>query len=64
MMGVVASPLSVHCVLYECWEEGCKRYPCLLPTCPTLRLLHPGRPGKEWGSPGNRTGQGGGVGGV
>jgi len=41
------------------WEGGCKRYPCLLPTCPTLRPLHPGQPGREWGSPGNWTGRGG-----
>lgn len=34
-------------------QEGCKRYPCLLPPCPTLTLLHPAA--KEWGSPGNRT---------
>lgn len=42
-------------------QEGCKRYPCLLLPCPTLTLLHPGQAAKEWGSPGNRTAQGGRV---
>lgn len=53
------------CALCAVWvlEEGCKRYPCLFPTCPTLTLLHPGQPGKEWGSLGNWTGQGGREGG-
>lgn len=27
-------------------EGGCKWYPCLFPTCPTLRPLHPGQPGR------------------
>lgn len=32
-------------------QEGCKRYPCLFPPCPTLTLLHPGQAAKEWGVP-------------
>lgn len=52
------------CPLCAAWvlEEGRKWYPCLFPTCPTLTLLHPSQLWKEWGSPGNWTGQGRGGG--